>query len=251
MMKSTLAVIINHNRRAYTDQLYDALFPFQQDGDYELVVLDNGTPDPEERSKYTTYETESNCYYGGAVNLIFEMFLQTEHDSLMILNNDVILHGYNFVRALRDQMNTEDYDLVSPAALQPEVGQCYWPQMHNWGYSSIRPVKWVDFMCPMLSRRLVEEIGQYDTELIYGWGQDAYAGIVCENNGWRVGVYDPTTIIHMSSQTFRDGKSDITHSEYSQKAMQGMVSYFNRVGLGQKLNEYRTWGRTYNASQRS
>ena len=66
----TLVVIYNHNMPDLTDQLYESLKPYEN-GLYDTVIIDNGSK-PEGKSKYTTFETESNCYFGGALNLALQ-----------------------------------------------------------------------------------------------------------------------------------------------------------------------------------
>lgn len=246
-MTKTLAVIINHNRRDYTNQLYRALKPYEQSGDYYLTVLDNGSSDGKEISEYTEYAVEQNTYYGGALNLSIQLFNQSPHlfDSLLVLNNDIILHPHRFVKTLRDVMFVGGYAVVSPSVLQPEETQCTWKQMHNWSSPTPRDVKWVDFMCPLIHRRVTDRIGQYSDTLQYGWGQDVYTGVVCEQNGWKTAVTDLSTVIHMSSQTYKDAKSDVPFSAYGQLAMTGMVKFFNEEGLSHKLNEFRAYGMGY------
>lgn len=243
-MNKTLVIILNHNRKSYTNQLYNSLKSYKKN--YDLEVLDNGSTQPEEISEYTTYQTDSNCYYGGALNLSMDLFLQnTEYDSLLLMNNDIILHGYNFVNHLREVMFEEDFGIVAPSVLQPEVAQCYWSQMHNWVAKHTRIVRWVDFMCPLIRRDVAELVYPYHSDLIYGWGQDTYTGILCEEKGIKIGVTDRTTVIHLSSQTFKDAKSDITLSDYSNKASNGMYSFYNKINKVNVLDEMRTWGNTY------
>jgi len=241
---NALVAIINHNRKAYTNQLFESLNPYTSDG-YTMMVLDNGSTDKSEISEYTTHATDKNCYYGGALNLIFAAFLETDCDSLVVFNNDVIIHGPNYIKSLYLGMHNYGHAMASPCILQPEVDQCFWRTMHNWKSSEPRNVPWVDFMAPMFKRYLVEEIQQYDNELIYGWGQDVYTGLVCSDKGWTIGVLDTVSAIHLSSQTFKDGKSDLTLSEYGQKAMNGMQSYFDRIGRTGGLHHYRNLARNY------
>ena len=244
MNNKTLVIILNHNGKSYTDQLYESLNPHKKNI-YDLLVMDNGSTIESEKSPYTTLATDQNCYYGGALNLAYEMFLEHDYDSLLFMNNDIILHGYNFVEHLRKVMFQEDFAVVSPSVLQPEVTQCYWSQMHNWSAPKTREVKWVDFMCPLIRRDVIQEIKQYHSDLIYGWGQDVYTGLICAEKNWKIGVTDTAPVIHLSSQTFKDGRSDLTMSDYSRKAAEGMYTFFGKLVKTDALNSMRTWGNTY------
>jgi GT2 family glycosyltransferase len=216
----------------------------------DLIVLDNGSTDKNEISEYTTYTTSNNCYFGGGFNLAMQLVQQNpEYDSLLFLSNDIIMHGYNFIHKLRQMLFEEDYAVASPAVIQPEEGQCHWKQMHNWGAKETRPVKWIDFMCPMLRRDVIEKIGQYDMELVYGWGLDQYTGVVCEDNNWKTGVTDTLSIIHFSAQTTKDGKSDITLQEYCSRAERGVYVFFDKIGRMDALHRMQQFGVNYTYTQ--
>lgn len=240
----TLVVIYNHNMADLTDQLYESLKPYEN-GLYDVFVLDNGSK-PENKSKYTSFETEYNCYFGGALNLAMQLFKQEEqYDSFLSLNNDIILHGPNFVKEMRRLMFEEDYTILSPCVLQPEKSQCHWKSVHNWGASKVRPVKWVDFQAPMIHRRYLDVMPQFPDELMYGWGQDLVSGITCEQQGWKVGVVDWLPIIHFSAFTYKSEKSDLKVTEYSQKAEKGMFTYLLENNLQEKANEFREHSANY------
>lgn len=241
----TLVVIYNHNMADLTDQLFEALKPYENDL-YDVIIIDNGSRS-EEISKYTTYQTGENCYFGGALNLAMQLFKENNHyDSFLSLNNDIILHGHNFVKELRKIMFEQDYTILSPCVLQPEKNQCYWKTVHNWGATEVRDVKWVDFQAPMIHRRFLDKMEQFPNELIYGWGQDALSGMVCEENNWKVGVVDWLPIIHFSALTYRSEKSNLTISEYSQNAERAMLQYFQQNGKWEKYLEFREASSTYN-----
>lgn len=227
-----------------TDQLYESLKPYEN-GLYDVFVLDNGSK-PENKSKYTSFETEYNCYFGGALNLAMQLFKQEEqYDSFLSLNNDIILHGPNFVKEMRKVMFEEDYTILSPCVLQPEKSQCHWKAVHNWGASEVRPVRWVDFQAPMIQRRFLEAMPQFPSELVYGWGQDLLSGIVCNQHGWKVGVVDWLPIIHFSALTYKSEKSDIKVTEYSQKAEKGMYDYLSQNNLLATADEFREHSANY------
>lgn len=241
-------MILNHNRKEYTNRVYNFLKPYATS--YDVEIFDNGSTIPEEVSEYTTYRTEQNCYFGGGLNLTMELFLESkEYDSLLFMSNDIILHGYRFVDHLRDVMFTEDFALVSPVVIQPEETQCFWPTMHNWAAPKTRQVPWVDFMCPLIRRDVVEAVYPYSSELLYGWGQDIYTGIVCGNNGWKVGVTDRLSVVHFSAQTTKDNKADITLNQYTSRATQGMMNFFSTAGLMDRFHEMRSLSKNYTYSE--
>jgi hypothetical protein len=86
---------------------------------------------------------------------------------------------------------------------------------------------------------------QFPNELIYGWGQDALSGMICEENNWKVGVADWLPIIHFSALTYRSDKSNLTISEYSQNAEREMLKYFQQNGRWEKYLEFRETSSTY------
>ena len=242
-MKKTLVVIYNHNLPDMTDSLWESLEPYKRD-DYDMILIDNGSSS-EGKSKYTTHETGQNTYFGGGINIAFQYFLDSgEYDSLLSLNNDLILQGHNFVKTLREEMFNGDYKIVSPSVLQIE-SQCKWKYMHCWNSSGIRDVKWVDFQAPLLHKDLIEKIGQYPDDLIYGWGQDMLSGIICEQEGWKVGVVDKCPLIHYSARTYKEGKSDLDLTTYCRKAEGGMFNYFQKENLIDKFHEFRHLSSNY------
>jgi hypothetical protein len=239
----TLVVIYNHNLPDMTDSLWESLYPYRKN-DYDMILIDNGSS-ASGKSKYTTHETGQNCYFGGALNIALEYFLESNtYDSLLSLNNDLILQGPNFVRTLRDEMFKGDFKIVSPCVLQIQ-SQCKWRYMHCWNSDFTREVKWVDFQAPLLHKDFIEKVRQYPEDLIYGWGQDVLSGIICEQNDWKVGVVDRCPLIHYSAKTYKEGKSDIDLTTYCRNAESGMFGYFQKSGLYNMFMEYRKLSAEY------
>ena len=239
----TLAVIYNHNMPEITDSLWESLKPYERNN-YDLILIDNGSR-PEGKSKYTTHETGQNTYFGGALNIALQFFLESkEYDSLLSLNNDLILQGPNFIQTLRKEMFDNDYKIVSPSVLQVN-SQCKWKYMHCWNSNKTRDVKWVDFQAPLLHKDFIEKVNQYPDELIYGWGQDVLSGIICEQEGWIVGVVDKCPLIHHSTQTYKEGKSDLDLTTYCRNAEGGMFNYFQNNGLIEKFHGFRHLSANY------
>jgi hypothetical protein len=240
----TLAVIYNHNMPEITDSLWESLKPYESN-DYDLILIDNGSRD-DRKSKYTTHETGQNTYFGGALNIALQFFLENTHkyDSLLSLNNDLILQGPNFIRTLREEMLQGNYKIISPSVLQVN-SQCKWKYMHCWNSNIVRDVKWVDFQAPLLHKDFIEHVQQFPEELMYGWGQDVLSGIICEQQGWKVGVVDRCPLIHHSAQTYKSGASDIDLTTYCRNAETNMFNYFEKQNLVNIFNDFRNLSATY------
>jgi len=196
-MTKTLAIILNHNLPEYTNWLYHNLNK-SRDETYDLMVMDNGSK-PELVPKYAHIRFEKNIFWGGALNEAFKLVLQNnEYDSLLFLNNDLELTPNIFIQSLRFELFSNDFAIVSPCiAGRPQP----WRQVQNWGSRKPRLVKWIDNQAPMFHRKIIEEIGQFPSELYIGWGQDMMCHDVCMDHNWKIAVCDYLCILHYGKQT--------------------------------------------------
>lgn len=242
-MTNSLVAILHYNTVKYTDILYSLLKPYEGQ-DYDLVVIDNGS-DLNKMSKYTTFRLDKNVYFGGGLDVTMNYFLENNrYDSMMLLNSDLILHGHNFVKALRKELfSDENLVIASGCVLQPEFTQCHWKMVHNWGHKEIRHVPWVDYQCALLKRKFVEEVKAFGSQ--FGWVQDIMSGIICQEKGWKIGVCDWVPVIHFGNGTVKDNLSDPVISKYNQLAEQEMVQYFQQKGLWDKFMEQRQKAENY------
>jgi hypothetical protein len=244
----TLAIILHYNTPQYTDALFEILEPEQKSGNYDLIVLDNGS-DEGKKSKYNSHTLDTNVYFGGGLNAAMDwMMAVPDYDSLLFLNSDLIV-GNNFVKALRGDAFLNGWDVSSPCIIQPEKTQNHWKQMLPWGSSRGREVRWIDLQCPLISRRFVQHIhdtktteNYIDPLLIRGWGIDMWLGIICETQGWRTGVCDHVPAVHLGSMTM---KSLNNVSEYCQLAEKGMYEFFQKNLLMKEFGEMKNWGEQY------
>ncbi len=236
-----LVAILNHNLPDLTDNLVNWI---KKDPSVnELMVIDNGST-MESPAKSTTHSLNENIFFGGGVNVIFDAFLQTDHEYLYILNNDLLVHNNFITKSLR-AAKQNDIAMYSPAVINSSVEQCHWKQMLNQGTDKVREVKWIDWQAPLLRRDLVEIIQNFPMELIYGWGLDFYSGIVAGNNNLKVGVDDNNTITHLNSQTFKQNKINIGVSEFCRMAEGNMNEYFKNSEYFKQYIELRSYGANY------
>lgn len=232
-MKKTLVAILQFNTFELTDNLYESLKPYEEDV-YDLIVVDNGSH-PEKKSVYTTHTLEKNVYYGGGVSVILDLFLESkQYDRVCILNNDLLCHGKDFIKTLVLEMQKGNFDLISPTILEPHSGsQAFWKCMRPWHTNTTRVVPFVDYIAPMLSRRLAEKLMPIPDKLVYGWGIDCLSSIVCEDNEWKIGVCDFIPAIHLVSQTLNLNPNEL--SQVNSLAERNMFEYFE---VSQNFNRF-------------
>ena len=237
-----LVATLNHNLPDLTDNLVeqlkrDPLFP-----ECELMVVDNGSK--EAKAKSTTHSLESNVFFGGGFNVVLDYFLETKHEWLYFLNNDLIFHGPSFLTTSIKESNQVDASVYSPSVINASIDQCHWKQMWNWGIG-LREVKWIDFQSPLIRRDILEQIKVFPQELIYGWGLDFYTGCIAERYNFKTVVSDTNTICHLNSQTFKQNKINIGTSEFCRNAERNMNSYFSTSEFTTTYLNLRTYGETY------
>lgn len=247
-MSKSLVAILHYNSTQYTDVLYELLKPYEGN-DYDLIVIDNGS-DIDKTSKYSTFRLDRNTYYGGGLDITMDYFINNpQYDSMLLLNSDIIVHGYNFIKSLRKELfsptTNKKLMAISGCVLQPEKNQCHWKAIHNWGFKKVRYVPWVDFQCILLKRELVETIGAFESN--FGWVQDVMTGIICEDNDWKIGVCDWAPVIHFSNGTVKDNIDDPIIFNYNKHAEIEMINYFKERNLWDRFIEMRQKAENYNA----
>lgn len=237
----TLACILHYNSVQYTEVIHKCLKPYEKQGNYDLIVLDNGSHKGKQFYG-AEFTLDNNYFFGGGLNIIFQYVLDNpEYDSLLFLNSDLIVHGPNFVKILREEL-FKGYQIISPSVIEPHYDQCYWRTMHNWGSKNIREVPWIDFQCPMFNREFIEYVKQFDNQLKYGWGQDVLSGIICKDKDWKIGVLDCLSAVHLGGATIKDNSE---MSDYNKNAEFHMWQYFNEIGKTQELIEMRNLAHNY------
>lgn len=238
-----LIATLNHNLPDLTDNLVEQLKRDPMFNECELMVVDNGSK--ESLAKHTTHRLEDNIFFGGGFNVVLDYFLnETDHEYLYFLNNDLIFHGPSFITTSLKEAESSDAAVYSPSVINASIEQCHWKQMWNWG-KGLREVRWIDFQCPLIRRDVLEEIGQYPSELVYGWGLDFFTGCITSNSKLKTIVSDTHTICHLNSQTFKQNKIDIGVSEFCRSAEINMYNFFRNSEYYSLYLELRSHGEMY------
>ena len=237
-----LIATLNHNLPTWTDNLVNQLKRDSYFKECELMVLDNGSA--ESLASSTTHKLENNVFFGGGFNVVLDYFLQTDHEYLYFLNNDLVFHGPAFLTTSVREAKESDAAVYSPSVINASIDQCHWKQMWNWG-KGLRDVRWIDFQAPLIRRDILENIQQFPMELMYGWGLDFYAGCVADAIGVKTIVSDNNIITHMNSLTFKENKINIGVNEFCRNAETNMNQFFLNSEYKSLYYELRTYGETY------
>lgn len=238
-----LIATLNHNLPDLTDNLVEQLKRDPLFLECELMVVDNGSK--EALARHTTHQLESNTFFGGGFNVVLDYFLnETDHEYLYFLNNDLIFHGPSFLTTSLKEAKSVNAAVYSPSVINASIEQCHWKQMWNWG-KGLREVRWIDFQCPLIRRDVLEQVKQYPSELVYGWGLDFYTGCITEGSSLKTIVSDTHTICHLNSQTFKQNKIDIGVTEFCMNAETNMYNFFRNSEYYSLYLDLRRHGESY------
>jgi hypothetical protein len=208
-LPKTLYVILNHNVGGLTTRYYEELKWYQEQDNFDLLLIDNGSKF-EHRSVHTTHQFKKNVYFNGAIQWAFKYMLDhPEYEWLVFSNNDLIIHGYRFVETMITAAQEGDFTMIAPSGIEGNAGQNFWPIMHCWYKKETRVVPWIDFICPFIHRRLIDEIKQFPTWWKSpSYGFDDYCAIMCNRKGWKIGVSDLVTTFHYGQMSYRKELAD-------------------------------------------
>mgnify|MGYP003646104906 FL=1 len=217
-LPKTLYIILNHNAGQISTIYYEEMKYYQEQDNFDLLLIDNGSK-PSERSMHTTHSFKKNVYFNGAIQWAFKYMLDhPEYEYLVFSNNDIFLHGYRFVENMVTIAEENNFTMIAPAGIEGNAGQNFWPIMHCWYKKEPRVVPWIDFICPFINRRLIEEIQQFPSWWRSpSYGFDDYCSITCNRKGWKIGVSDLMTIFHIGQYTYRE--------QYGERADDGLDLY--------------------------
>ena len=242
-LPKTLYIILNHNAGQISTIYYEEMKYYQEQDNFDLLLIDNGSK-ASEKSIHTTHSFKKNVYFNGAIQWAFKYMLDhPEYEYLVFSNNDIFLHGYRFVENMVTIAEENNFTMIAPAGIEGNAGQNFWPIMHCWYKKEPRVVPWIDFICPFINRRLIEEIQQFPSWWRSpSYGFDDYCSITCNRKGWKIAVSDLMTIFHIGQYTYRE--------QYGERADDGLDLYtmqskhrdnfdwnFKRSGLKDEMYE--------------
>ena len=102
-------------------------------------------------------------------------------------------------------MFTNNFKILSPSILS-EHGKLKEQIGNKWKITSpikLDKVKWIDFQCPLFSRKFITNVKKFSDDLRFGWGQEVLSGIICLEQNWKIGVTDKVGVDHIGRATER------------------------------------------------
>lgn len=203
-------VILDHqNSREYTKNIELGIL------DREYAIID---------SSYL--QTKFSESFNIAIIKGFERLKSKEYSHIMICNNDITLSS-----DLISKM--EEYIDGRSGIFSPSVNSPHAAVMSRQGDSALREVPWVEFICPIFSFDVINDVGFLDMNLSYGWGVEldyCYRAYQC---------YYKTYLIQNVRIQHYEHRSQENHSEYAHIAnleMNGVLALKYGEGWQEKLN---------------
>lgn len=186
-------IILHHDSSTeYTDLLKHSL------GHIDYSIYDS--------SKHQTHFTESfNRAIQDNLGINYLLFGDPLCDYVMICNNDISLSATD-LEALEVILNGER-GIFSPVVNSPHSAV-----MSKIGDDQMRQVPWVEFVCPIIHKDVIESIGLLDNKMPRGWGIELDYCYRAKQAGFNTYLIQDVSIHHYGH------KSQIDHGEYSHYA---------------------------------
>lgn len=246
-MLDVSVAIVNWNTR---EMLYDCLMSIQSlaaNPLAEVIVVDNNSSDgsPEmvlERFPWVDLIcNEANLGFAAACNRAIEKSLGRY---LLFLNSDTVVLGDAVCQLVREMDKRGDVGVMGcrlenpDGSLQPSVynfinpwrvaleksgigrwglfRRIYDPQVliTDWSYDELREVDYVRGACMIVRRRVLEEIGGFDTQF-FMYAEEADLCFRAAQAGWKVMFFPGATVLHHGGASAKQSTSTRQQRETS------------------------------------
>ena len=143
-------------------------------------------------------------------NNALRMFMKQDHYThVMVMNNDISLTSEKFWAINERVGGRQGIFSASCNSPHPEV-------MSPEGNAGTRLVDWLEFVSPVFSRDVVQDVGYLDEQMTLGWGIDIDYCYRAKQKGYTC------TLLQNIQFTHYEHKSQDSHYEYSIKAQDEM-----------------------------
>jgi hypothetical protein len=235
-MKKIAIIVLNWKQPKLTIETIASLLKIKHNSfSYEIVLVDNGSPDDSIKIFNQEYKTNKtikildarfNLGYAGGNNFGIDYALENNFDYLVLLNNDVLVDPNFLEELLKESTN---YDILGPKiyfapgfeyhkGYQPkDLGKVIWSMGGQMDWNNIygsnisidevdhgqfeKIVNNVDFIsgcCLMASRKVFETIGKLD-EKYFMYLEDVDFCQRAKNVGFKMACIPKSIIWHVNS----------------------------------------------------
>jgi len=178
-------IILHHNSSTeYTVQLIGKIMP---------------------RSGHIVDSSKLGTHFTDSFNVALETFMKSKFSHAMICNNDIDL-DYDRLIQLENAVRNKK-GIFSPVVNSPHNAV-----MSKQGNDTYRKVPWVEFVCPIISKDVVKEIGLLDTGMPRGWGIELDYCYRAKQAKFSTNLIQTVSVEHYGH------KSQADHGEYSHYA---------------------------------
>lgn len=223
------------NQLHYTQQCVASLLAHGVDPT-SLLIIDNGSTDDTpawlaSRPEIRSVRNPVNLGCGGAWT---QGALLSEHDWVVLLNNDIVC-GHNFIQAQIDAADRHGLAVVSPSLVEGDLDydlDAYTTEFLTRMRGTLRP-GWFHGVCFSVHRSVFQRIGYLDTDrLLYG-REDAEFLARCTRHGLSVGTVGDALLHHFGMITQTALKKELGVSKFGDHRY-----FYSKIGLN-------WWGRQH------
>ncbi len=221
------------NQLHYTQQCVASLLAHGVDPT-SLLIIDNGSTDDTpawlaSRPELRSVRNPVNLGCGGAWT---QGALLSERDWVVLLNNDIVC-GHNFIQAQIDAADRHRLDVVSPSLVEGDVDydlDAYTTEFAARMSGAVR-LGWFHGVCFSVRRSVFQRIGYLDTDrLLYG-REDAEFLARCHRHGLAVGTVGDALMHHFGMITQTALKQELGIAKFGDHRY-----FYSKIGLN-------WWGR--------
>lgn len=201
-----------------TKELLDSIFYKTNNiNNVEVILVDDGS-----RTKYPDFlqkfykqlivvRNSENLGFAKAVNAGIR---RSTADTILILNNDVIIKERGWLNNLINGMEYFKYDIAAPKQSILDETYQYIPDAKRHKYREERCFSYLVGWCLLVKREVFEKVGLFPTNFGIGFWEDTAWSYVIRNMypNYKMGVVEhiyPAQIEHLEHQTFRSENIDL------------------------------------------
>lgn len=213
-------VIVAYNGAALLCATLEAVITHTHDITYELIVVDNASPEPGVEQVAGEFPTAQFIFlhHNDGYAVANNVGIRASHGRYVaLLNPDTVLHDDVFTTLVRWLDGQEDVGAAGPQLIQPNgqpqpysYGMAPSPgyllrrvwshrrggYLHRWHGDAAQDVDWVAGTCLVARRAALDQVSGLDERFFLYW-EDVDLGMRLRAAGWRVVFFPSASITHI------------------------------------------------------